>query len=155
MLAAKACATVARRGDVHRPGAISAPARPSLPAPSSVPVCGTDEEVPSPTFTLVQVYEPAPRAIRRLALRPVPSRLPGGRAGTRHRGCIRRGHHADRMARAARRPCCRTTASTLTLSAGADPDSRRVLIEARTPTGGGGCARPDLPERGRRHRRLS
>ena len=45
------------------------------------------EEVPSPTFTLVQVYELG--ATHRLAFRPLPAARRRGGVGARHRGGVR------------------------------------------------------------------
>ena len=59
-----------------------------------------DEEVPSPTFTLVQVYECVPD--RHLAFRSLSAAFPRGGLGARDRGSVRHRHFADRMARAAR-----------------------------------------------------
>ena len=84
---------LARAGDVLALGATSAPARPSSPAPSSAPAAGRDEEVPSPTFTLVQIYDtadPAGAAVWHFDLYRLDDARGG--AGARHRGGVRRGH---------------------------------------------------------------
>ncbi len=49
-------AALARRGDVIALAVRSAAARPASPAPSSAPAVAGGAEVPSPTFTLVEIY---------------------------------------------------------------------------------------------------
>ena len=89
---------------------------------------GAALEVPSPSFTLVQDYALAGLVIRHIDLYRLQDAGRAGRARPRRAGS-RRGL-ADRVARARRERCCRTTGSSVVLEQGPTPDARIARLLA-------------------------
>ena len=92
---------------------------------------GGGEAVPSPTFTLVQIYEIGERPD--LAFRCVPAARPRRGLGTRHRGRVSRRHLADRMAGAAWAAAAGPAAARSRCPTPAPPNARRAALD---PGGG-------------------
>ena len=156
MLAAALSTTSPGEATSSPSSATSAPARPSSPAPSFVPACARTMKCRARPSRWCRVYESASlRGIRRsgistcFVLTQPEDALELGIEDAFAEGII-----ADRMADrlGALLPANRLDVDTDAHWPPGEPAGARSRAE---PTGGGGCARPELPEPRPAYRRLS